>query len=172
MHAGDALWRLYGSIAMLEQLYPTDARVSFLAGKMRECVSVIGAHITVPEPSTDDLGKLLETIRGELPAGEAPAEKSAKQTGQRKFTDPEIVEAAQAFIGAMVESQLFDWANMVEDIHQRLHVGEAFFTFKQARAILNIAARGEFEDGPRFMDRMEDDYPEATKAIEEWAAQA
>ena len=45
MHAGDALWRLYGGIALLERLYPTDPRASALAGKLREYAGFVGSHI-------------------------------------------------------------------------------------------------------------------------------
>lgn len=173
MHAGDALWWLYGSAAMLEQLHPTDARVSFLAEKMRSCVGIVGAHISVPEPTADDLGRILTSIRGELPAGAAPVSTQSQQKSTRgNFSDPEIIEAAQVFINAMVESQLFDWASMIEDINNKLRSAAPFFTYKQARAVVNIATRGEVEDGSSFLDQMEDELPEATKAIQNWAAQA
>ena len=61
---------------------------------------------------------------------------------------------------------------MVADIHEKLQGSAAFFTFRQARALLNIADRGEFEDGSSFMDHMEDDFPEATNAVKAWADEA
>lgn len=174
MHCGDALWRLYGSIALLEQLCPTDARVSCVAAELRHCAGIVGAHISVPEPSAVDLDKILTVLRGELPADAPTANAPATQqkTDRAKFADPEIIEAARAFVGVMVNSQLFEWADMVGDINDKLQADGPFFTFKQARALINIAKRGEFEDGTAFMDQMENDYPEATMAVKNWAEQA
>ena len=174
MQAGDALWRLYGLTAVLEQLYPTDPKVGCLAAEIKNCTGSIGAHIEVPEPSSDDLIKIMAVIRGDLPEGVAPpaAATAAKTSGRDEFSGDEIIRAAQAFVGAMVESQLFDWANMVSDINAKL-VGDApFFTFRQAKALLNIAAKGQLEDGPDFLTQMEDDYPEATRAMKEWGDKA
>jgi len=171
MHAGDALWRLYGSVALLERHYPADARIGALAAKMREFAWAIGAHITVPEPSSVDLVSLMEVLQAELPEVGAPAAPAQTQRQSRgQFSDPEIIKAAQAFVGEMVASQLFDWANMVSDIDDKLNGSSPFFTFRQARAVLNIARRGEFDDGLTFMDQMEDSLPEAVRAHKEWAA--
>lgn len=174
MHAGDALWRLYGSIALLEQLYPTDLRVSCVVTELRHCAGVVGAHISVPAPSAVDLDKILVVLRGELPVATAAANASStqQQTDRPNFSDPELIEAARAFVGAMVDSQLFEWADMVTDINEKLQIDGAFLTFKQARALINIAKRGGFDDETNFMDQMTDDFPEATTAINNWAAQA
>jgi hypothetical protein len=170
MHAGDALWQLYGAIAMLERLQPANAQTSFLAGKMRSCAGVVGSHISVPEPSAVDMGKLLESISGELPeaGAQASAESKPPSQGRDDFRDPEMIEAAKTFVGAMVDSELFEWADMVSDINDKLQGGSAFFTFKQAQALLNIARRGEFDDD--FLDRMEDECPMALQAVRSWAA--
>ncbi len=175
MHAGDALWWLYGSISVVERLYPTNAQVSHLVSEMRRCAGVIGAHISVPEPSAVDLGKVIEKVRDDLPGEPAPAETPSQQqqSGRSNFSDPEIIEAAKKFVGEMVASELFGWAGMVEDIYQRLNADASpFFTFKQARAIINIALRGESDDGSSFMDQMENEHSEATRAVKDWAEQA
>jgi len=174
MHAGDALWRLYGSIALLEQLYPTDLRVSCVVTELRHCAGVVGAHISVPAPSAVDLDKILVVLRGELPVATAAANASStqQQTDRPNFSDPELIEAAQLFVGSMVDSGLFEWADMVNDINEKLHSDSAFFTFRQARALINIADRGEYEGGESFMDQTENDHPEAVAAVKNWAAQA
>ena len=173
MHAGDALWQLYGNIAMLERLQPANAQMSFLAGKMRECAGLIGSHISVPEPSAEDIGKLMEAIRGDLPEAGAPAAATAQPSqGHDDFRDPEVIEAAKTFVGAMVNSDLFGWAEMVSDINEKLQGGSAFFTFKQAQALRNIARRGEFDSGVDFMDYMDEEHPAATQSVLRWASNA
>jgi len=160
MHAGDALWYLHAGITYTEEQQLPKAVTEYL----RECARIVGAHIGVPEPFDADVKPLLQTLRSlGTPDTTDTSEKTSARSGGNKWGDPERVENAKTMLDAMVSSDLFEWADMVDDIHSKMHGGNPFITDKMFRALVNIARKGEYEDETRFWDAFEDEYPEAAR---------
>lgn len=172
MHAGDALWDIYGHIAILERQYPADPVIAHIVGQIRFDLQTLGAHISVPEPSITDMQQLVQVLSDKLPARPATAGNSDDRTNSSsRYNDSAVVDAARALLGAMVESGCFDWADMVADIYTRLNEPDPFFTYRQARAILNIARKGRIDD-ESFLDVFCGGNSEALTIIEQHAAKA
>lgn len=155
MHAGDALWFIHAGLQYFEEYQLPRAVIEHL----RCCARVIGAHIGVPEPMAADADDLIKQL-AQL-AGQPQPEQRRSGGGGNKFGDPERIERAKRLLDAMVASDLFDWADMVEDIHQKLQSSSPFMTDKQFRAIVNIAKKGQYDDESMFWDEFQDAYPEA-----------
>ena len=170
MNAGDALWYLYAELTMLERRCSADSLMLELIAKMRENVNVVGELIKVPPPPADKMQALIEYISTSvLTSAGVPDQSHEKAPPPKndKFSDPERIEAARTVLSEMVASERFEWADMIEDMHQRVSGENPFITDKQFRAIVNIGSRGKQGD---FWDTLTDEYPEAV-AIAERAAE-
>ena len=170
MNAGDALWYLYAELTMLERRCSADSLMLELIAKMRENVNVVGELIKVPPPPADKMQALIEYISTNVLTSAGMPDQSHEQAPppkNDKFSDPERIEAARTVLSEMVASERFEWADMIEDMHQRVSGENPFITDKQFRAIVNIGSRGKQGD---FWDTLTDEYPEAV-AIAERAAE-
>jgi len=164
MHAGDALWFIHAGLTFLEQSSAPPAVIDHL----RDCARVLGAHLGVPEPMDADKHGLIEQLAA-LANVEAPQEQSRRNS---KYSEPDRIESATQLLDAMVASELFSWAEMVEDIHRKLHDSSPFMTDKQFRAVVNIAKKGKYNDDSRFWDEFENEYPMAAAFAEQCADNA
>ena len=164
MHAGDALWFLHAGLQFFEEHQMNPKVVEHLRG----CARVIGACIGVPEPMQADADELVRKL---AEMAEIPPPAPRRSSGN-KFGDPDRVERAKKLLDAMVASDLFEWADMVEDIHQKLNSDSPFMTDKQFRAIVNIAKKGKFNDDSLFWDEFQEGYPDAAEFAQECADNA
>lgn len=178
MRASDALWFLHAGLEYLEKELGKRESIEYL----RNCARVVGLFINVPAPFDADMKELVKKLRGldlataddpgydELsPDGEPTPSSPKKPSGN---SAPERVEAAKTLVDAMESSGLFEWADMVTDMHGKLHGDDPFVTDKQFRALLNIAKRGTYNDDSLFLDSFEDEYPEAYRFAEQCAGEA
>jgi hypothetical protein len=178
-HAGDALWQIWGTVRYLEK-----CGQQLLASQLRSSTVLIGQQLGVPPPPDDVAEKLSSALESLL---SAPAVESAPVVGQPskpmpvstgRFSNPEMLSAVTTFVDMMVESDLFNWADMVTDIQQRLKAPNAFVTPKQCRALLNIASKGRIEDedsnfdGCEWLEMIEDESPAMLKRVRDEAAKA
>ena len=123
MNAGDALWYLYAELTMLERRCSADPLMLELIAKMRENVNVVGELIKVPPPPADKMQALIEYISTNvLTSAGVPDQSHEKAPPPKndKFSDPERIEAARTVLSEMVASERFEWAAMIEDMHQRV----------------------------------------------------
>ncbi len=164
-HAGDALWVLHAGLTYCEE----HGINAYVIEHLREAARTIGAHMSVPEPMLVDsqaLIKVLEAISGQ------PAPEKAKKRSGGRWGDPERIEHAKTLLDAMVSSDLFDWADMIADIHGKLQGDDPFATDRQLRAVCNIAKKGKYEDDSSFWEEFEDAYPETATFVEKCADSA
>jgi hypothetical protein len=161
----DDLPQLYAILVVLEKLYPTDSRISLLVAKMRTNLDFICRQLACEIPG--DLTNTVNWIVGLLP--KPPASAAADNKGGKTSRDPELVAAACTILDEMVSCGLFSWANMVYDMVKRIHEPDAFFTPKQARAILNIATKGRRDDEETFLSVFADEHPDSLKLLRDWA---
>jgi len=175
MHAGDALWFLYAELTMLERRYSTSTSTLELIGKMREAINVIGQFIKVDPPPPAMLQQLIGSIASTLSQDAAAPQTTQSDTqqsgggGGNNFSDAERIEAARTVLDAMVDSEHFEWASMITDLHDKMHGEKPFITNRQLRAVVNIGRKG---DHGQFWDVLTEDYPEAVKVVEDAAALA
>jgi len=172
MHAGDAIWYLHAELTMLERRYSADPSTLDLLAKMREAVRVIGEFVKVDPPPADKLQPLIESISSTiLPVVEtAPATSQPQSSGNRvSFSDPERIEAAKEILDEMISSELFDWAEIVENINEQVKRDNPFITDRQFRAIVNIGRKG---DHGAFWERLSDECPTSVAIAEQAADRA
>jgi hypothetical protein len=165
MHAGDALWYLYGGLAVLDKMHAEDADHLLLVHRMRECVAIIGQHIAVPVPPALKLNELIDQLmisdrqvdddysdpmENGPPAPEKPAVNFSN--------DGDNVEFALTLLDEMEGCGEFDWSQFVLDLHKRLHEPDAYFSPKQWRGVIRTARKNE-----EFWEMFEDNNPECVK---------
>lgn len=160
MHAGDALWGLYGFTAWLRR----NSQYGQMLDHVEQLISTLGTHMQVPPPDAATLITIMNTFDTLKPQRAEPA--SGNGRGNSQYSDPERVEAAKTLATQMIDSDLFSWAEIVVSIGAQLET-KSFITDKQLNALVNVARRGEFggEDGLTFWEQFEDDYPAAAGYI-------
>jgi hypothetical protein len=170
MHAGDALWQLWGLAAHLRKHGSAPA-----ADFMEARLDVIGECIKVGPPGVEALAQLssaLESLTTPVPpiaddgmayASEQPEKKSGGKNNA--YSEPELVAAAMRLTDEMVDSEQFGWAKLVDSIVEQLAKDGAFITPKQCKALKNIAAGKDFEDEGTFWDWFCNEWPEASKLV-------
>ena len=158
---------------MLERRYSTETSTLGLLVKMRECLKTVGEFVQVAPPPADKMQQIIEAISATLPqsSGPPPQHSQPQSKGNRvDFSDPERVEAAKEILEDMVGSGLFDWADMIENVHSQVHSDKPYISDRQFRAIVNIGR--SCRDDRDYWDRLTDDYPESVKIAEESAERA
>lgn len=155
IHAGDALWFLHAGLRYFEEHQAPPAVIEHL----RNCARIVGAHIGVPEPMDADADGLIRQLV--QMSGQQPQEPPQQRSGGNSYSDPDRIEHAKTMLDAMVSSDLFEWADMVEDIHQKMHGESPFITDKMFRALVNIAKKGKYNDDSMFWDEFQGEF-EAT----------
>jgi hypothetical protein len=176
MHAGEALWQVWGMVGYLNKVGQT-----VLALHMQQVATVIGEHIGVAPPTSAQLAQLSSALENlQAPADDVGYASERQQTttsGGRSssFNDPELVEAANKLVDEMVGSDQFGWADMLPSIEAQLKE-KSFISAKQCRALRNIAAGRRYkEDGRTFENFWEwfaDENPEAAERVGQEADKA
>jgi len=167
-HAGDAVWRIWGHVAYLNKVGQ-----SMLAMDLQAAISIISEHVHVAPPPPEVLAQLSSALENLQPTGDGVgyASERQQQTSSRgrgnSFSDPELVSAATTLVDAMVDSEQFEWADMVTSISEQLKE-KAFVTPKQCRALRNVATGrryGEEETFANFWDFFADENPAAAERV-------
>lgn len=169
MHAGDAVWRIWGHVAYLNKVGQP-----LLALDLQNAITIIGEHVKVPPPSHEALMQLSSALDNLQPVAAEYDSERQQQTGTRrsKYNDPELVSAATTIVTQMVDSEQFGWADLIESVRQQLDKDDPFITPKQCRAIQRIAAGRRYSDDGSFWDWLSDEYPEASQRLASEAGKA
>lgn len=167
MHAGEALWQVWGLVGFLNK-----AGQPALALHIQEAASVLGEHISVTAPSDEQLLQLssaLENLTGSSGMGYATERQQSTTTkGRSENSDPDLLEAANKLVDEMVGSEQFGWAGLVTSVELQLKEKQ-FITPKQCLALKNIAAGRKYREDEQFGNFWEwfaDENPEAAKLVE------
>jgi len=158
MHAGDALWGLYGFAAWLRYNSPNGPALDYV----EQLLTTLSTHVQVQPPDTPALSAIVSTFDAFKSARTEQPGNTGR--GNSQYSDPERVEAAKTLATQMTDSDLFSWAEIVASISDQLDT-KSFITDKQLNALVNVARRGEYDDGLTFWEQFEDDYPEAAGYI-------
>lgn len=165
MHAGDALWYLYGGLTVLDRKHSDDPDHLMLIQRMRECVGIIGAHIAIPEPPPTKMNELVDQLMvGERPDLDEyidPQDEGIVSAERPTLTfsrDEDNVENALTLLDAMVSCGDFDWSEFILSLHCRLHQPDAFFTGKQWRGVIAVARKND-----DFWELFVEEHPVCTK---------
>lgn len=171
MHAGDALWQVWGMVAHLNKVGQP-----VMALHMQQVATVIGEHIHVEPPSPAQLIQLSSALENLEPPPDgmsyASDQQSTSSAGRSKYDDPEALQAATTLAMQMVDSGQFDWANLVASVHAQLDGEKPFITPKQCSALRNIANGHKHGEEGTFWEWFTDEYPEAAKRVAEEADKA
>lgn len=168
MHAGDAVWRIWGHVAYLNKVGQ-----SILAMDLQNAISILGDHVHVQPPPPDVLAQLSSALENLQPGTDSIgyASERQQQTSSRgrsnSFSDPELVAAATTLTDAMVDSGQFEWADMLTSVVDQLKE-KSFITAKQCRALRNVATGrryGEEEVFANFWEFFADENPEAAARV-------
>lgn len=135
MHAGDAIWVLHGGLMVLERKTKDPELLGVLA-KMQAAVAHLGGHVGVSPPSGDGLQKVITDVLGVV---DKPAQRSAPRSEQPVADDNS--RHAGIMLTAMMESEQFEWATILESFNEQLCKEKPFFTKKQWSAMFNIAEK-------------------------------
>lgn len=165
MHAGNALWQLYGVATHLRK-----KGAEQLAQYMESNLAMIGSFIGVAPPNVEQLMQLssaLENFGGPEDDDVGYASEKPQSSGtNNSYNNPEVVQAATTLVTQMVDSDQFGWAALVESVHDQLDKEKPFITPKQCRALKNIAEGKKYgEDEGTFWQWFTDEYPEAAKVV-------
>jgi len=159
MHAGDALWKLYGLAGLLN----SGRDCEMLATMTRDCCTAIGELIGVPAPSPEQLANIMTMLASPtVPQPEEP-EKPRRSANNASA----LVEAVALLTSRMIDDEAFEWvtSGILESIHEQTdREQDPFVTPKQCLAVLNIAERGEV-----FITDFESDHPEELRLVTEHA---
>ena len=170
MHAGDALWQLYGLSDVLHRHGQEKT-----AALLNERLNVIGAQLQVPAPGRDELIQLSSALENCVApsgsAGYASEQQSAPKTNSA-YANPELVAAASKLVDEMEASGQFDWADLVKSIGAQLNKDNAFITPKQCKALKNIAAGKDFGDEGTFWDWFDNEWGEHATVVADHANKA
>lgn len=159
MHAGDALWILYGINSLLERRATRQGTI-LLLGNARAALDRISLEMCVPAPSKEALQQLIENLQAEIGEERAPPSSKSESFGDN-------VANASKMLDEMLASGLFDWANILNSYQEQLESDDPFFTNRQWRAMVNVAQRGKTADDESWWDEFEAEHPElAAYAIE------